>query len=327
MFIDTVHLLLQCGDGGKGCDSFYHRTDRKAIPDGGDGGDGGSVIIRATLSAPPIASFSFKQHLIAESGAHGGSTKKRGRNGKELHLLVPLKTRIFDRERKFLIRELVKEGDEVIILKGGRGGSGNQGGKPSSEGEKGKTLDVEFQVRLQADVFMIGLPNSGKTSLLNILTRKRLKEEIYPFSTKIPEIAVYQKSEYEQLTLCELPSLYQFSHEGRGRGNGFLKHLEDAQLVFYVIAPVTDFAGSLEEGFDLLRQQLSMFDAKLIEAPCVVIVNKKDLLDSKACREFSKKHPELKVFFVSTKSGEGIPELKDYLNEKIKGIVYQTRVQ
>ncbi len=317
MFVDTIHLLLQAGDGGKGCESFYHRLDHKSFADGGDGGDGGSVVFRSDGNAPPISSFSFKQHLIADPGAHGKSAGKRGRNGKDLVLLVPPGSKIFDRERNLLIRELLRAGEEVVVLKGGKGGAGNQSGRPATLGEKGKTLDVEIRIKLLSDIFFVGLPNSGKSSLLNKLTNSKIKEEAYPFTTMHPEIAVYNKSDYEQMTLCELPSLYASSHEGRGRGNVFLKHLEGAKFVFYVLSPDSDFAESVEAGWELLRKEIEHFDAKLLELPYGVIVNKKDLLSGGEKSAFSVGHRKVPKFYISVTTGEGLDELKTFLDSKI----------
>ncbi len=317
MFVDTIHLLLQAGDGGKGCESFYHRLDRKIMADGGEGGDGGSVIFRADLNAPPISQFSFKQHLIAESGVHGRSVGKRGRNGKDLILLVPPGTKIFDRERKLLIRELPKHGEEVVVLKGGKGGVGNQTGKSATFGEKGKTLDVELRMRLQADIFLLGLPSSGKSTLMNKLTNTHLKEESYPFATISPEIGVYQKSDYEQMRLCELPSLYHASHEGRGRGNDFLKHLENARFILCVLAPDSEFSESIEDGWKILRREIELYNPKFLEIPYGVIINKRDLLSRGEQSAFSVGHRKVPKFFISAMTGQGMDELRSFLDARI----------
>ena len=317
MFIDTVSLTVQAGNGGNGCDSFYRRPDRKVVPNGGDGGKGGDVIVRADNNAPPIGNLRFKQKLIAESGTSGGSTKKRGKNGDNLVILVPPGTRLFDRERNFLIRDLVHIGDEVVVVPGGKGGGGNQGGKEATQGQKGTALVLEFSILLVADIFLVGLPNSGKTKLLNVLTRSQAKEESYAFSTKSPEIAMFAVSDYEQITLCELPSLYSNSHEGRGMGADFIKHLERAHLVLYVVDPVSQFAADPDEGLKILREEVRLQREDFLKIPSAVVVNKMDLPEARAKFDPAKFKPGMPSFPVSAQTGEGMQALKDFFIQQM----------
>ncbi len=316
MFIDKVQVTVQGGNGGSGCDSFYQRTDRKSVPHGGDGGHGGSVIFRADTNAPDLGNFRFKQRLIAPSGGHGGSSKKRGRNGEDLIVRVPPGTRIVDRERHLLIRYLTQDGDEVVVAKGGEGGRGNLGGKEIEIGQKGALIDLELTLHLPADIFLIGLPNSGKSTLMNRLTRTHLKTEGYPFSTKNPEVGVWKVSDYESLKLCELPSLYEGSHEGRGLGSFFLKHLEDAPHILYLLDPASQFAASIEEGYAILRKELGVYSEDLLKVPHAVVVNKIDLLPvkSKAKKKLGSGVP---VFYISALTGEGIDKLEMHLKKQV----------
>ncbi|MBI3313130.1 MAG: 50S ribosome-binding GTPase [Candidatus Omnitrophica bacterium] len=316
MLIDHVHVLVQAGSGGKGCESFFRRTDKKAVPWGGDGGTGGAVIFRSSTNAPSLSSFRLKQYLIAASGGHGGSNRKRGRNGEDLIIQVPPGTRIIDRERKFLIRDLVKDGEEVIVLEGGRGGLGNYGNKEPSPGEKGGVLDLELSFRLMADFFLVGLPNSGKSTLLNHLTRSHAKEESYPFSTKSPELGVYEISDMEKVTLCELPSVYAGSHEGRGMGSGFLRHLENAKAVLYMLDPVSKFAGSLTEGLRILRKEVEIFNKEFLKIPYGVVINKMDMPEAKEKTKKFSAGRGIPKFFISVKTGEGMDALTEFLKER-----------
>ena len=319
MFVDRIHFLIQAGDGGNGCESFYRRTDRKLVPHGGDGGDGGKVIFRVDPNAPGLESFRMRQYMIAESGGHGGSTKKRGRNGQELIILVRPGTRVMDRARNLVIRELLRVGEEMVVLEGGRGGSGNQGGKEATPGEKGTSMDIELSNRIGADIFFVGLPNSGKSKLLNTLTRTHVKEETYPFSTKEPQIGVFPVSDYESLTLCELPSLYETSHEGRGLGNEFLKHLERAKYIFYILDPGSKFAPSLKEGLAILKKQVENSQKDFAAIPSAAVVTQMDLLEKKEIAEKEKKGLKAPVFYISALSGEGMEKLKTFMKEKEEG--------
>ncbi len=250
MLIDRVNVLVQAGNGGNGCESYYRRTDKKVVPTGADGGKGASILFRVDENAPPLAHLRYKRHIVADHGGHGGSNNKRGRAAENLVVLVRPGTRIFDRKRSLLIRELNEEGEEVIVAEGGAGGYGNSGGRKTTLGEKGQIFDLEITFRLSADIFMIGLPNSGRSTLLKELTSAKVKMEIYPFSTKTPELGAYQMSEYEQLTICDFPSLYEGSHEGRGVGNDFLKHLEHARFILLVVDTSSEFTAGIKRGFN-----------------------------------------------------------------------------
>lgn len=318
MFVDRVQINVQAGNGGSGCDSYFSRMDRKIVPNGGDGGHGGSVIFKADPNAQSLASFKFRQHLAAEHGGNGGPTLKRGRNGKDLLVLVPVGTKIMDRNKNLLIRSLNHSGEEVVVCQGGHGGSGSHGGKVAQSGEKGAALELELHLLLQADVFLVGLPSSGKSKLLNVLTNSKAREGAYPFATKEPEIGMLDQGIDEPLMLCELPSLYKASLEDRGMGRAFLKHLETARMILHVIDPVSDFAGSLEEGFKILRENVASFSENFLQIPFAVAVNKMDL---ETAREKARKEnfkPGAPVFYISAETGEGLDALKTYLKDHVK---------
>lgn len=317
MFLDRIQLTVEGGRGGNGCDSFQHRTDRKLVPNGGDGGDGGNVIFRATVSAPSLIQLKLKQHLTAEAGGHGGNSRKRGRNGDDLVILVPLGTKIYDAQNNFLIRDLQTESEEVIASRGGKGGSGNQGGRKGKHGEAGALLEVELNFQLYADVFWIGLPNSGKSTLINRIASTKLKESDYPFTTERPERLSYQLSDYEEISFCEMPSLYDASYEGRGRGIDFLRHLENAKFIFYVVESLPAFAKDPLDGLRILREQVGHFQKEFLEIPFGVIVNKIEMADETASLEnkIQIKYPEAPVFLVSAITGEGLKPLQKFLRK------------
>ena len=314
--IDQVHILIQAGDGGNGGSSFQPRMDKKLVAAGGDGGNGGSVLVRAVENAPSLETYRFKQHWIAEAGGHGTNNNKRGRNGEDLVLLVPEGTRLYDRRRNLLIRERMGRGEEFVLLEGGRGGKGNSNGREATQGQKGPQMDLDISVRILADVFIVGLPNAGKSSLLNKLTRAHVPVEIYPFSTRDPRLGVFAVSDYESLRLCEMPSLYRGSSENKGLGNQFLRHLEAAKMIFYVLDPLSEFSASLQDGLQILEEELDAFSPDLKELPRVLVVNK---MDSKAAEEktsLEKFEPAgEKVFFISAMTGQGLAALENFLKE------------
>lgn len=314
MFVDRITVSAKAGNGGNGCDSYYRRTDRKSVPHGGDGGNGASVIFRADVNAPGLASFKFRQRLIADHGVNGGPTLKSGRNAKDLVILVPPGTRIYDREKNMLIRELPESGDEVVVCQGGIGGTGNHGGRPAQKGTQGVSHELELTVLLRADIFLVGLPNSGKSSLLNKLTNSKAKAEDYPFTTKQPEMGVYDRGFKDPISLCELPSVYQASKEGRGMGASFLKHLESAKLILFVTDPVSRFSDSVSEGVKLLQKLVADQSDEFKGIAQAVIVNKMDLPEAVEKVKKQRWKPGLPVFYISVKTGEGIGELKKFLD-------------
>lgn len=314
MFINTIHLTVQAGDGGNGCESYTQRNDRKRPPSGGDGGRGGNVIFKADTNAPAISTFRFKQHLLAENGGHGGSNRCKGKNAKDLTIIVPVGTRIRDRNRGLLIRDLVENHDEVIVAAGGEGGQGNMGGRDATFGQKGQILELDLEFRLRPDYIFVGLPNSGKSTLLNLLTGTNINSEDYPFATKQPEIGVHAISDYEKVMICELPAIYTGSSSGGGHGNQFLTQMEFAQFVIYVIDASNMFAESLEQGLKILEDQVAGFDAQFAKIPSAVIVNKIDIAQESA----KKLKTNLPVFYLSAKTGEGVDTFKSFLASRYK---------
>ncbi len=316
--IDEIHIVVQAGNGGKGCASRIRITEKKYIPTGGEGGRGGNVIMRADANVQSLKEFLYHRHFEAESGTQGGNSHKKGKRGQDLMILVPCGTMVLEREKHFLIRDLVRNGDEVVLLQGGRGGMGNAGGKKAKPGEKGGSLDLTLSLKLPAEVFLVGLPNSGKSRLMNRLTRAHPKVESYPFSTKVPELGTYQSPEFRQIRICELPALYRESPEGRGAGVDFLKHLFRAKIVLLVLDPLNDFASSLEEGYGILREVLGRYDKSFLEIPEAIVVNKMDLAEVRERVEKEKFRPAAPLFLISAETGEGIEPLMRYVAQKIE---------
>lgn len=311
-------MVVQSGAGGSGCDSYFRRTDRKSVPDGGDGGRGGDVIFRADPNAPPIGSFRYKQHITAESGGNGSSNQKKGKHGQNLVVLVPIGTKLYDAQHNLLIRDLQKPLEEVVVVVGGRPGLGNQGGKRVTKGEPGRTIELELVFKIPADIFLIGLPNSGKSTLMNRLANTKIREEEYPFSTRAPQLGVLAFSDYESLTLCELPSLYRASQDGRGMGTDFLEHLEHAKFILYFLDPVSKFANTLEEGLEILQGAVAESDEAYSKIPFAIIVNKIDLPEAKEKMNAESLKTKAPVFYLSAKTGEGVEVFIDFLKEKRK---------
>ena len=317
--LDKIHLIVQGGRGGKGCDSLYHRKDHKTVPNGADGGDGGSVIFRASHNAPGLDRLKLKQHLTAESGEHGGSENKRGRKGQDMTVLVPLGTSIFNRANHFAIRDLCHEGEEVIVARGGRGGMGNIGDRTATSGEEGEYLELDVEFRIIADVFLVGLPASGKSSLLHYLTRAAVEGKEYPFATRTPVLGVYAYDDYKQINFCELPSIYEGSTHGRGLGTDFLRHLARAKLVVFMLDVSMKYAKNILEGLTTLQKIAYEHDAAFRQIPSIVVVNKIDQGEDLGKIQEDLQNSGQLYFLISVKTGEGVESLMDFIKERIEG--------
>lgn len=322
MLIDKIHLTVQGGRGGKGCESYNHRKDHKKVPNGADGGEGGSVIFRASHNAPGLDRLRLKQHLEAESGAHGSSDNQRGSKGQDLVVLVPIGTSIFRRENHLGIRDLYLEGEEVVVARGGRGGSGNIGDKTATSGEEGEKIEIDVEFRIMADVFLVGLPSSGKSSLLHRLTRAPIEGKDYPFATRTPVLGVYAYEDYKQINFCELPSIFEGSTDGRGLGTDFLRHLARAKLIVFMIDATMKFAASASEGWATLQRIVYAQDEAFRQIPSVVVVNKIDL-----GQDIGKIQEELQssgqaYFLISVKTGEGLESLTQFIEKRIGSEVH-----
>lgn len=316
--IDEVTIFTKAGGGGKGCESRTYISEKKFLPTGGEGGKGGNVIMRADSNVTSLKGFLYQRHFVAESGGPGGSNHKKGKKGQDLIVPVPCGTMIFQKEKHFLVRDLVHSGEEVVILEGGRGGVGNEGGKEAQPGQAGQAMQVMLSLRILADIFFVGLPNVGKSKLLSRLTRAHVKEEPYPFSTKHPELGVYETPEFEQIRLCELPGLYRESSEGRGAGFDFLKHLERGKMIILMLDPLNTFVSSLQEGYDVLLGVVAHFQESLLQIPRVVAVNKMDLKEARDAFAKQGFRPKEPLFLISGETGEGVEALMRYATQAAK---------
>lgn len=315
MLVDRTEVFLRSGKGGDGCESYECRGYKKFFPIGGDGGKGGDIIIRGDNNLSNLDYYLFNPRQIAQSGQPGSGNKKTGAQGKDLVLRVPPGTKVFSKEDGYLLREINESYDEFTVLQGGWPGRGNHDNKTHSKGQAGQELTVVFDYSIPSDAAFVGMPNSGKTSLLGALTRAKVKEAAYPFSSTLPQLGSLKCDDYTRRVLCDLPSLMEGSTEGKGLGTRFLKHAVSSKNIIIVIEPRSDFSTSLYESFKVVTQELSAYSEKFTEKEYIVVINKweqavrdgaeEDLAKIKTCC----KH----VFPVSVKTGENIDLLKERL--------------
>ncbi|MCP4649427.1 MAG: Obg family GTPase CgtA [PVC group bacterium] len=316
MFVDRSKIQVKAGDGGKGCESFYQRRPmRYPIRDGGDGGKGGDVIVKAASNVHTLLDFRYRQHFKAESGKHGSSNLKKGKNGKDCLLLVPPGTIIRDAANNHIIRDLDKIDEQVIVVKGGKGGIGNNKKKITIPECPGQEMTLLLELKLIADIGLIGYPNAGKSSFLNAVSGAKSKVAAFPFSTIKPVLGVLKsKLSDSHVTIADIPGIVEGAHQGKGLGIEFLRHIERTKVLLFVIDMAgTDQRNPLEDYANLL-QELQHYDRRLLKKPQIIALNKMDVPEAEAnLKEFKHNKKKADVFEISCKSKKGIEKLADAL--------------
>ena len=322
MFIDETRVRITAGSGGDGCNSFYkdrfHRS-RKGRPDGGFGGGGGDVVFRADSNVRTLLDIQYRQHIIAHSGTNGSSNHKKGSRGADTVVLVPPGTLIRDFSTGLVLRDLVNPGDGAVVARGGAGGHGNSRGREALKGAPGEEKEVKLELKLMADVGIVGYPNAGKSTLISKISSARPKIADYPFTTKEPVLGVVRIYEGEDLVVADIPGLIEGAHAGRGLGHKFLRHIERTKVLIHLI----DIAG--RDGRDpwadyiKLNEELKLYNKELGAKPQVLALNKVDDPDSrKAISAFRKHYGRKKFFPVSAITGEGLRQLLDEVYKRCK---------
>jgi GTP-binding protein len=284
VFIDLVAVRVTAGTGGSGCSSF--RREKFAPmggPDGGDGGKGGDVIIRGDANLSTLLDFKYKDQWEAERGEHGMGSNKTGRSGKDVTLPVPPGTVIRDRDTGERLGEILEHGQEFVVAKGGRGGKGNsffqtpthQAPREWQPGEEGVIRNLELELKLIADIGLVGQPNAGKSTLLSVISAARPKIADYPFTTLAPNLGVVQLSDSRTFVVADIPGIIEGAHEGKGLGLQFLRHIERTRILAFVI-PIDAMDWQAE--YDQLRAEIKNYSPELAAKPHCVVFTKLDLM-------------------------------------------------
>jgi GTP-binding protein len=328
-FIDEVLITVRSGDGGKGCVSFRReKFIPRGGPDGGDGGKGGSVFFRATERLATLIDFKYRRLFRARNGDPGRGKNQTGKNGKDIVIEVPVGTLLYDEETGREIADLVRDGQEVLLLEGGQGGKGNQHFATSTNraprmaqpGIPGEEKRLRLSLKSLADIGLIGLPNAGKSTLLSRLTTAKPKIADYPFTTLIPNLGVMTLAEDKKLTVADIPGLIEGASEGKGLGHRFLKHIERTSLLLHVMDITYAPAHSLLEDFLVVRKELEDYHVNVAEKDQMVVITKIDLYSSqhRDVREVQKALQDLGLEScpVSAVTGQGLEELKTALFRK-----------
>ena len=322
-FVDYVKLFISSGNGGKGS-IHLHREKyiTKGGPDGGDGGRGGHVIARGNPNLWTLYTFKFKKHFSAGHGEHGSKNRSSGAQGEDIYIDVPLGTLIKNTETDQVITEITEKGQEVILLEGGLGGRGNWHFKSSTRqtpryaqpGIKGQELQLTLELKVLADVGLVGFPNAGKSTLLAALTSAKPRIADYEFTTLKPNLGIVEYRDYRSFVMADIPGIIEGAAQGKGLGHYFLRHIERNAVLLYLI-PAD--AADIKKEFDILRNELIAFNPELIDKNFMIALSKCDLLDEELKAEYALEMKEafgdIPHLMISSVSQMGMMELKDTL--------------
>jgi len=320
MFIDRAKIFVKAGNGGAGCNSFrYGRTRRIKIPTGGDGGRGGDIIIRVNKSVGTLLDFRYRRHFKARSGGPGGSNDKKGSNASSQIISVPAGTIIRDLKTSLVLRDLVEPEDEVAIVKGGKGGKGSVHRNPATQGESGENRDLLLELKLIADIGIVGFPNSGKSTLISRISNAKPKTASYPFTTLKPILGILNCNDFKHIVVCDIPGLIEGAHQGRGLGHDFLRHIERTRVLVHLV-DMAVAGGEAFKNYLSLNKELEFHNPLLVEKPQIIVANKMDLERSKDnFSDFTSRigkdvYPRTKnfggeVYPISALTGQGVDKL------------------
>ena len=321
-FVDYVKLHVASGNGGKGS-AHLHREKyiAKGGPDGGDGGRGGHVIIRANSNMWTLYHLKFKRHFRAEHGEHGGKSRSTGADGSDVYIEVPLGTVIRDTETQNIIKEITEGGQEYIIAKGGMGGRGNwhfksptnQTPRYAQPGTEGQECDITLELKILADVGLVGFPNAGKSTLLSVITSAKPKIADYEFTTLKPNLGIVEYRDFQTFVMADIPGIIEGAAEGKGIGHRFLRHIErNSTLLFLIPADAPD----INEQYEILLDELRRYNPDLLDKERLIAISKCDMLDEELKEELKIELDQklnIPYLFISSVAQQGLQELKDKL--------------
>ncbi|MDP8259745.1 MAG: GTPase ObgE [Candidatus Gygaella obscura] len=326
--IDEVRVSMKGGTGGKGCRSFYRdkytriRGKSKGVPDGGDGGRGADIIIQADKNVTSLLDYRYKRVYIADNGAHGSGNRRNGKGAKDLKLLVPVGTLIKDEDTSCLLKDLDKDKGFVIVVKGGRGGLGNSHRTEAKLSPKeGESRNLLLELKIIADVGIVGFPNAGKSTLVSSITKANSRIGKYHFTTLSPVLGVVKSDDFS-FTLADIPGLIEGSHSGKGLGYRFLKHIERNKIILHLVDMSASEGRSPIEDYKRLNRELIFYSKELANKPQFIVANKMDLESAQKNLKIFKSQIHKKVIAISALEKKGLEYLIDELAKKIQKISY-----
>lgn len=322
MFLDYTEIHVKAGDGGNGAVTFRReKYVPKGGPSGGNGGKGGDIIITAVNDISTLLDFRYKKNYLAKDGDPGGSSLKDGKNGEDIIIKVPVGTLIKDRESNEIIFDLDTNGKFYVIARGGRGGRGNSNFATSTRqtprfaepGTPGENIDIILELKLIADIGLVGFPNAGKSTLISKISAAKPKIADYPFTTLQPNLGIVRYKDYQSFVVADIPGIIEGAAEGKGLGHQFLRHIERTKILLFLIdIQSKDFKAE----YKILLNELKAFSKELPKKKKIIALTKSDLLTENELKNFSLRkirNADSPTFLISAVSGNGIKELLDYL--------------
>ena len=319
-FIDYVKFCSRSGSGGAGATHFRReKYVPKGGPDGGDGGRGGHIILRGNKQLWTLLHLKYKKHVIASNGKPGEGGRRTGANGDDVILEVPLGTIARNAETNEQLLEITEEGQEIILTPGGKGGLGNDHFKTSTNqtpryaqpGEAGIEAWIILELKVLADVGLVGFPNAGKSTLLSVISAAKPEIADYPFTTLVPNLGVVKYRDYKSFVVADIPGLIEGAAEGKGLGHRFLRHIERNSILLFMIPADSN---DIQQDFEVLKNELFKYNPELLDKKRLLAITKSDLLDAELKEELSKELPnKIETLFISSVINDGIDHLKDTL--------------
>jgi GTPase len=329
-FVDYVKICCRSGKGGPGSRHLHRDVfTAKGGPDGGDGGRGGHVIVKGNKQLWTLIHLKYRKHVIATEGESGGSSNSSGKQGKDEYLEVPLGTIAKDAETGEVLFEIKEDGEEHIIVAGGRGGLGNthfksptmQTPRHAQPGEDGKNEWKILELKVLADVGLVGFPNAGKSTLLSVVSAAKPEIANYPFTTLVPNLGIVEYRDYKSFVMADIPGIIEGAHEGKGLGLRFLRHIERNSLLLFM---VSCDAKDIVEEYNVLLNELKLYNPELLLKERILAITKSDMMDAELEAEMTKEvakglkgKKKVPFIFISAVSGKNIQQLKDMLWEKL----------
>jgi GTP-binding protein len=327
MFIDEAVIQVKAGDGGNGCLSFRReKYIPKGGPDGGDGGKGGSVFFQTVENLDTLLDFAGRHHWHAQNGRPGEGNNRHGADGKDLIIPIPPGTLIYDIDNDILLKDLNKVGIKVCVCRGGRGGKGNkafatstnQAPRMTTPGKEGQQRNIRLELKLIADVGLVGMPNAGKSTLISRCSAARPKIADYPFTTLEPVLGIVELSDYRRFLMADIPGLIEGSHNGAGLGIEFLKHIERTKIIAHILDIMPIDGSDPVRNYRIIRSELKNYSAALARKTEVIVANKIDLdPDGKIVKNL-KKRLKKTIHPISAAAGSGVKDLSELLWQKVK---------
>lgn len=317
--MDYVKIFCRSGNGGSG--SAHFRREKyipKGGPDGGDGGKGGDIVMIGNSQMWTLLHLRYMRHLRADNGMSGGAQRSTGASGKDIFIEVPLGTIAKDPETDVVLGEISEDGQKIVLLKGGRGGLGNDHFKTSTNqapkyvqpGEEGVESSIIFELKILADVGLVGFPNAGKSTLLSVLSAAKPEIADYPFTTLTPNLGIVSYHDNQSFVMADIPGIIEGAHEGKGLGLRFLRHIERNSILLFLVPADSD---DIENEYQVLLNELKQYNPELLDKGKILAISKSDMLDEELIEEIKRNLPEIPYVFISSVANIGLVKLKDLI--------------